>query len=459
MNLDNNSNIVRSQGGFAADIKQPKTEKSPLFKPTKDLEFVNGSPNTLEAQRGRYNESRYNKEVPFNSENVGSGMGLGYDCNPTGGFHQFELQQIERNSIKTVDETRVKTNPKISYCGKTKAGKSSVDQRGKEGKVIVNDRTAAKTVCINTESVDFSPAKGGVQTHQQIIPNFTPKGRGCMKNGSIKSKTSGPAYNNMGSIQQQEISGCNKKILPKTKVTNKTTSTKIHNPNTRSYCILDNNRISTNDANMKGLSNIVSILKALTTPITDSIKQPKRVNTEVNNHNGNITGQKGQTIQNQDCPKTTTKQTTEINKHNGSIKGQTAHTIQNQDCAKTTTRQTTEINKHNGTLSTTNLKPQIYKKDTCPKVTIRNTLSEVDKALNLAGNNRGTIKPQDYARTTTRQTTESLTTGPNNVTTDVNSPTTRLQDCVKNTNRQTTSDNEYIGSANSNNKSPSSQKR
>ena len=54
--------------------------------------------------------------TPIEKVYVGPGLNQGYTADPMGGFQQAETRDYVMP--KTTNETRVKTNPKVSYYGR-----------------------------------------------------------------------------------------------------------------------------------------------------------------------------------------------------------------------------------------------------------------------------------------------------------------------------------------------------
>ena len=69
---------------------------------------------------------------PFASQNVGPGLNRGFTTLGSGGYNAG-MEARERWIAKSVDELRVKTNPKVTYGGVVLGAKSAVQNRGIEG--------------------------------------------------------------------------------------------------------------------------------------------------------------------------------------------------------------------------------------------------------------------------------------------------------------------------------------
>jgi hypothetical protein len=91
-----------------------KTEIPHLFDPEANITNPYGMSNMSGYQRERYIVSnRRNNEAPTEKIYVGPGLNKGYTWCPSGGFQQAETRDYILP--KTVDELRVKTNPKLVY--------------------------------------------------------------------------------------------------------------------------------------------------------------------------------------------------------------------------------------------------------------------------------------------------------------------------------------------------------
>ncbi len=111
-----------------------KRERAPLFKPTRNLGNVYGTQNPHDRELERYIASQKKQnELPFEKIMVGPGLDQGYTATPSGGFNQSNTRDYVLP--KSVDELRVKTNPKLTFKGRTVAGKAINDKRGKEGEL------------------------------------------------------------------------------------------------------------------------------------------------------------------------------------------------------------------------------------------------------------------------------------------------------------------------------------
>ena len=128
------SNILDNlQGSGTTQIK--KVEQAPMFKPDDNVQFNYGAPNQTDFFRSRELPStKISNVLPWAQEKVGPGLGLGYTTEGAGGFNSGMLDR-EAWQAQTVDQMRVKTNPKISYTLNDHQGpaQSKVQNRGDLG--------------------------------------------------------------------------------------------------------------------------------------------------------------------------------------------------------------------------------------------------------------------------------------------------------------------------------------
>ena len=114
-----------------------KSEVAPLFKPQENIEQPYGSKNSNDFYQSRVNASMNMHNVkPFQEQQVGPGLNLGFGVQGSGGFNSG-MEAREKWGEKTVDELRVLTNPKqtFSYDGHQGPAQNLVQNMGIEGKI------------------------------------------------------------------------------------------------------------------------------------------------------------------------------------------------------------------------------------------------------------------------------------------------------------------------------------
>jgi len=134
VNLDSTEGRLDNLQG-AGSQQFRKKEQAPLFAPQKNMGWAHGSPNMSDFMQSRVNPAMKMSNVkPFVSENVGPGLNRGYTTLGSGGYNSG-MESRDRWIAKSVDELRVKTNPKVTYGGVVLGAKRAVQNRGIEGKV------------------------------------------------------------------------------------------------------------------------------------------------------------------------------------------------------------------------------------------------------------------------------------------------------------------------------------
>jgi len=135
-------------GGGSQYVK--KIEQAPLFKPQDNVQLMNGAPNMSDFYQSRVNPSLTNNMVkPFESINVGPGLGKGYSSEGSGGFNSG-MEDRSAWLPKTVDELRIATNPKEEYSIAEHQGpaNSAIKNVGVLGKV---EKYTPDTFFINSQ--------------------------------------------------------------------------------------------------------------------------------------------------------------------------------------------------------------------------------------------------------------------------------------------------------------------
>ena len=131
-----NESILDSYSGTGSQIINKK-EISPLFSPHENINYAYGAPNQNEFYQSRVNASKYMANVkPFGEIKVGPGLGLGYTAEGAGGYNSG-MGARDLWSDRSVDELRIKTNPKASghrIYGYEGPAISFVQERGEQGK-------------------------------------------------------------------------------------------------------------------------------------------------------------------------------------------------------------------------------------------------------------------------------------------------------------------------------------
>ena len=123
------------QGSGSQQFK--KKAVAPLFAPKENLQHANGMPNYSDFYQSRVNPSMKMSNIkPWEEQRVAPGLNKGYTTEGSNGFNSG-MEARNQWLPKTVDELRVKTNPKVSYSLNSHEGPAQhyVQNRGILGKV------------------------------------------------------------------------------------------------------------------------------------------------------------------------------------------------------------------------------------------------------------------------------------------------------------------------------------
>jgi hypothetical protein len=102
---------------------KPKKEVENFADIKNNAQSVHGKENTLEFEQTRFEKPKYiTNYLPFEQVRVGPGLDNGYTASPSGGFQQSTGRDYIQEQTRTVDDLRVKTNPKTTYDGRVVDG-------------------------------------------------------------------------------------------------------------------------------------------------------------------------------------------------------------------------------------------------------------------------------------------------------------------------------------------------
>ena len=116
-----------------------KKAQAPMFKPQKDMQWQNGMPSTTDYMQERMRNnvtSKMNNAKPWDEIRVGPGLNQGFTKEGSGGFNSA-LEARDKWQPKTVDQLRVKNNPKMSFKGQV-LGAKGIGERANIGEMEKN---------------------------------------------------------------------------------------------------------------------------------------------------------------------------------------------------------------------------------------------------------------------------------------------------------------------------------
>ena len=479
MAIDGNKNILETFGSsYNSDIPR-KQEREPLFIPEKDVNFQNGIPNLTSFYEDRYVKPiARNNTLPFEQVRVGPGLGKGYDDKPVGGYQQDDM--LEMIMPKTVDEMRVKTNPKQTFESRTVDGMKGT-KRGKIGEIKKN---RVETYYENDENRYFKTTGAYLKNKQQPCIIDKPTSR---QDNNIEYQ--GIPYANKGSKGRAEVKDPNKNQLEGFDIANP----KIHGgPGDKhdfgkgNILVYKNERDFTTTRTYQG--NVTSIVKAIIAPLEDVMKISKKEYMVDNpRHYGQMSVQipsKPVVRDPNDVTRTTIKETTlhdaqvlnlvggakksviydpnhvarttlkETMLHDSSLLNLKAnvfktHVFDPNDVAKTTIKETLLHDTQPMNIATHETRGKVYT-DEKAKTTLRETLDHVETTINVANVvKKGKVfDPNNIAKTTIKETTlhENYIGNIDKTSIENGGYQNEMYD-MKITHREDTTDNDYYGGA------------
>lgn len=309
--LNNNESVLDSYSGSGTQF-QAKREQAPLFKPEKQMNWANGTPNYSQFYQDRMKmnvSGIQTNNKPWEEIKVGPGLGKKNGVHGSGGFNSG-MEARELYQPKTVDELRVESNPKNSYGGVVLGAKSDVQHRGIMGKM---EKNRPDTFSIHGPERWFTTTgahKGNRDREEHILreENRVDTTREYFGSGGGE-----------GSYVQRNYKNPNKTSRENTQMGNASLTNKwsaaTDNYGKNSYSALPNNRTTNKDDTFLGA--VSAGVNAVITPILDSLR-PSRKDNIIGNMNpaGYVAGPgQSRTFNPSDRPKTTIKEQTIDNRY------------------------------------------------------------------------------------------------------------------------------------------------
>ena len=509
MKLDGYQNKLDIHTG-RSEFNFHKKETNNFFKPSKDVSFINGSPNVNSKIEDRYIKSNNRTtELPFEQIQVASGVGQSYGSEGKGAFHQFDINEIARP--KTIDELRTLSNPKKTYSPPVQTGKSTIDKRASSAKVVkhrvpktfhqskkdfiapkssVNKESKRPKIIVRAVNKRHKEYAGHSAPASKVNPSNRPGVKKDTKNIYNNPEPNNPARSDAWTIKNpNDIEGFQSAIKLDDDFD-------VSSYGKSGIKLPPNERDTTQKKTV--INNLTSIIKAIIAPVNHKMKKTKKENIE---GNPNISGYMAPNIPNKltvydpnDIARTTIKETTEDNNHQGYIEGPKKLTVYDpNDIARTTIKETTEVNKMETQIKGAT-KLTVYDPNDVARTTLKETLIHDTRTGNIdiernkkimdynfasakrtmkettidnihhtnvsynRGDGKGYLTANPFAPSTLKQLTSNKDYS-GNVSSSVNNKGgyTSNKFYAPATNKQFTSDNEYTGSAGSSaNVAPSS---
>lgn len=256
-----------------------KEEQAPLFKPSEHTSNVYGNRVETDFIQSRMNQSHMMNGVkPFQEVKVGPSLDRSGDgTSGTGGFNSG-MQHRDMWMPKNVDELRVATKKKESYGGVVLAGKAPITNRGQMGQY---EKHQPDTYYLNgPERYFYTGGEQRKATHRSI-ELMKEQGREVSRQhfgNSGRSAELGSAPYVKGKYETPKTQQLESTLKYPQAVNLSKNAPKQNDPNLESFkkSQLPNNRSTTSQPRSDGF--IGSLVKAITSPITDALRHTKKDN-------------------------------------------------------------------------------------------------------------------------------------------------------------------------------------
>jgi hypothetical protein len=410
MEGDKNASFLENYTG-KMDIPTTKCETTSFYDVKNNVNNVNGSTLNSDALFDRYVPSQIrNNERPIDPIRVGPGVNKGYTSEPSGGFQQYEMQDLLKP--KTVDELRPANKPKETYEGRVLDGVTASLGAKKESLGTFNKNRAdtfyeqGEDRWLRTMAAYSKPTSiptfdlkdtSRPETHQEYI--------GAAIRAEGKQGILGGAQYTAPLKEQFKQFG----IMNPTMIYEKAGTKDDYGKGT--IFVYDNERQVTGVRVHQG--NLTSLVKSIVSPVFDALKITKKDGMADNpRHYGNAAPQipnKTTVYDPNNTAKTTIKETLIHDESStGAVKGENKSVVYDpNDVTRTTIKQTTlHDESSNGAVKGGN-KSVVYDPNDVTRTTIKQTTLH-DESSNGAvrGGNKSTVyDPNDVTRTTIKQTT------------------------------------------------------
>jgi hypothetical protein len=294
---------------------------------------------------------------PIAQVRVGPGLNQGYTSTPAGGFQQANTNDIIRP--KTVNELRPGNKPKMTYTLPIQSA----------GKAVITQRPMEPTLAKNRVDTYYEQSKDqwlktmGTYTATTERPELVVK-----PTSRVETHVE---YDGLPTKGVSEVGRGEKEDYGKA-----------------SICIYDNERMTTQTRTV--ISNLTTVIKALTAPFTDIFRHtPKEYTIDSARTFGSLQAQipSKPTVYDpvDHVMRTTIKETTIHDTTIANPKGPNAVPVTSDDEARKTQRQTLPLEDTTRNVASHTYKTVVYDPDVVSKTTHRQTLSENPNQVGYVG--------------------------------------------------------------------------
>ncbi len=328
VSMDNENvaeNILDSMVGSGSQTFT-KEEMAPLFKPEESMQWSHGAPNMNEFIQSRQVVSlQQNNNKPWEEKREAPGLKNGQE------FTGFNTGMGARDEWmpKSVDDLRVKTNPKLSYDLNGHAGPamSRIKNRGLEGKI---EHHKPDTYYMNgperyltTTGIEKGPTNRALEIMPEVNRINTTTAYGGNAGGGHMIK--GPAPENYVASSRPHVYG---DAFGVSTAVNANPTTE-HNNGRGSHTTLPNNRSTIGEDGVFGAATgtapLFSSINSLVSPLMEILRPSKKENVIGNIRiNGNVqrVGAGGEYVYQTNKPKPTIRETVGQQPYNMNIQRQ-----------------------------------------------------------------------------------------------------------------------------------------
>lgn len=286
-----------------------KQESAPLFKPSDNVHWANGTPNTSDFIQSRQNSSLLlNNVTPFQKQSVAPGLNLGYTTEGSNGFNSG-MEARNTWMPKTVDELRTVSNPKLSYNleGHQGPAQSNVKNLGKQGKIEKyrpdTDFENGPERYFTTVGEQKAQTARGIYNDKENNRATTSVSYQGIADSSVNTSYAPVNYESLAKNEHlygEMFGGAGSLAQPASK----------NDYGNNSFKVRPNNRVTTNQPNEFG--GVSGVVNAVTAPFMDALRHTRKEDIIGNNRTlGNVQQpMTGEYVNPVDVPKTTIKEMT-----------------------------------------------------------------------------------------------------------------------------------------------------
>lgn len=298
-NFNGNENLLDNYNGSGSQVIH-KREQAPLFAPQENLHYAHGTPSHTDFIQSRMNPSRRMANTkPWEEIRVGPGLNKGYTNKGSDGFNAG-MEARNKWLDKSVDQLRVKTNPKLTFSLGNHEGpaNSTIKSRGIEGKI---EKNRPDTFYINgpdrwftttgQEKAQRSRAEEPMQPENRPFTTREYFGAGTANQNGGSS--GGRVEENYRKSTRPELAPNSKYLGPAHNLTYKTGGDNLkQNYGRNGYKTYGNSRTTTKQAREFG--GAFGWVKAVVAPVMDVLRPSRKENVIGNlREQGNASGMYG----------------------------------------------------------------------------------------------------------------------------------------------------------------------